>query len=156
MTHIINEIRKSRWLIFGLVFSIILFLLTLVLQVSTNLSMFLHYFVPPYAVPSATVITPQVKVGGDLIVSYHINRRRICRVELDIFTRNITTNTIVDRKREPGGATDRGDWPDVRNVFKLPDNIPPGFYSFQITVINECLDGLHSLITPPVRFEVIP
>lgn len=111
---------------------------------------------PPMYYDRTWTDTPVVRLGATFRAHYAFTRLRVCKTEIQTFMRDDATGEIVLRRSYPGAAVQAGTYRDILNAFELPPPKAPGRYTFETIAINDCLEGTHSVVAPPIRFEVVP
>jgi hypothetical protein len=154
---VVGAIVSSRAYNFVLGFAMLMVVLACLAVFSQTI---LRWY-PPYKVPRSVISTPFVPQGGEVIVDLDLDRRRLCEVELNVLLIRVDDNSVAHRYQPvPGGATELGFHPGVKNRFRIPENLAPAIYDLIINVLNKCSEGLHVVRIPekdkpPLRFEVI-
>lgn len=116
---------------------------------------FLMAFSPPFKYSKIYTDTPEVKVGGDLIIVYEFTRKRFCHATLDrLIRKKDGSKTVVWRESVVIGS-DLG-FNRTRNQITLPAKIQPGEYEISGDAYSLCYEGIHTEITPKVDFRVVP
>lgn len=108
----------------------------------------------PYIFAASSAVTPRVKPGGTLILSYEFTRIRYCRTDLDRYIIRAVDNEVIWRDRIPGGAGNIGHV-TVRNPVVVPLNATPGNYIFRTIVYATCSDRLYDAVAPDILFEIV-
>lgn len=152
LRELAREIHGSWVLLIALVVALVLFVLSLLFKVPD----LVLRFVPPYVVYSAYAITPKVEEGGDLIVSYHVKRKRICKTEVHRFFYALPSDIRVWSEVVPGGSTGTVETMALLVSMQLPAEAVPGHYALRSMLFSECREGMHDFPVPPVYFQVVP
>lgn len=121
---------------------------------SKNLYDFIMLHRDPMSYQEAWTDTPAVKIGGVLKAHFALTRIRTCRTEVQSFIENDETQEIVMRQSYIGGARAIGVYKDVLTTFRLPPPSEPGNYSLRTLAVNECVEGVHTVPAPAIRFRV--
>lgn len=101
-------------------------------------------------------MTPVVKQGGDLELSFTFDRRRFCRTTLNRYITVRQTQHVVWRETIVGGVANTPGRHTVIGDVRLPPELRPGQYEYLTITFFECIEGLHHATHPPVPFEVVP
>ena len=112
------------------------------------------FYTEPVTYIDTKAVTPQVKAGNKLIMSYTYSRNRICKTNIDRFITREDTNEIVFRQSVIGGPFNIGTV-TVKNIVAIPEDFDPGMYYFTTFTYSNCYEGLRSAVAPKIRFEVI-
>ncbi len=108
----------------------------------------------PFYYHSVVALTPKVPRGGRFVEELDVSRNRICKVEVDRYIVNDETTDVFFRERTPAGATPLGRTRRVRNTVPIPKDAPLGPATMIQNVHSHCIDGMHSMSWPTIKFEV--
>lgn len=111
-------------------------------------------FWDPFYYRSVVAITPMITPMDCFIEELDVQRYRICKVDIDRFAIEEATGNVVFRERVPGGATSLGR-NSARNMVCPSKPWPLGRIKLLQNTHSECIDGMHSMPWPVMRFEVV-
>lgn len=147
-------IMREVWASVGLKVMLFFAMTVFALAGVVNVLGVLDRFREPYLVHGARLVsTTPIVSGGEFIVEYDLERRRLCRTDLVRFFTELPSNSVVARDMVPGGTTALGRF-TVKNTIRVPSELRAGrCYKHSLQVLSECTSStVFNYPAPPIEF----
>lgn len=131
------------------------FIIAVLLMVNVGFQVydFILRMTEPFYYHSVKLVNAEVRRGGLLEMRVDVQRFRICKVVVDRFMAS-EDGDVFFRESVPAGATKIG-----RNVainkLKIPTDAPLGEVILFQNVNSHCIEGMHSMPWPVLKFKVV-
>lgn len=109
----------------------------------------------PFYYHSIRILTPQIKRCASFAEELDVERFRSCQTTVDRYMINDETKEVFLRERIPSGATGIGRTKGIINKMKIACDAPIGKATLIQVTNSHCIEGMHSIPWPIIKFEIM-